>query len=171
MNRKKTDLSILGLLFTILLLGACGPSQAEIDATATQAAVAAFATQTAQAPTATATPNPNLANSAEDILGRWSSLTLELTFNDDGTSVLYLNAGSPRESEFRFEGTTLIIKEITDLRETCVAGGFAVAFYEVELLENGNLKFIIIEDECAYRTSVLEGGFVKTEWAPVPADE
>ena len=40
------------------MLTACGPSQAERDATATQAELNAGATQTAQAPTATLTPSP-----------------------------------------------------------------------------------------------------------------
>lgn len=171
MNRNKTNLSILGLLSTILLLSACGPSQAEIDATVTQAADEIFVKQTAQAPIATEKPILNLANSAEDILGTWSSLTTELTFNENGTSLLQLKAGAPRESEFRFEGTRLIIKAVTNLRETCVADGFPVGFYEVVLLENGNLKFIMIEDECTYRVSTLEGGIVKTEWEPVHVAE
>lgn len=38
-----------------MLLSACGPSQGELDATATQVALDIFSTQTAQAPTATAT--------------------------------------------------------------------------------------------------------------------
>ncbi len=171
MNRNKTNLSILGLLSTILLLSACGPSQAEIDATATQTADEIFAKQTAEAPIATEKPILNLANSAEDILGTWSSLSMELTFNENGISLLQIGAGSPRESEFRFEGTRLIMKEVTNLRETCVTDGFEVGFYEVELLENGNLKFIVIEDECTRRVSVLEGGIVKTDWEPVPAAE
>ncbi len=39
-------------LFTCLILSACGPSQAELDATDTQVAANSFATQTAQEPTA-----------------------------------------------------------------------------------------------------------------------
>ncbi len=49
----------LPLVFSVIALGflvACGPSQAELDATATQLAGDIFATQTAQAPTATVTP-------------------------------------------------------------------------------------------------------------------
>ena len=45
------------LLFVILT--ACGPSQTELDATATQAAADIFATLTAQAPTATPTFTPS----------------------------------------------------------------------------------------------------------------
>jgi basic membrane protein A len=46
------------LVVTALLLSACGTSQEDLDATATQIAAEIFATQTAQAPTATPTFTP-----------------------------------------------------------------------------------------------------------------
>lgn len=49
----------LNMMLVAALLSACGPSQAELDATATQVAADIFATQTAQAPTATATFTPS----------------------------------------------------------------------------------------------------------------
>ena len=54
---KKPSL-ILTLLLMAVLVSACGPSQAELDAQATKVAAAIFATQTAEAPTATPTPTP-----------------------------------------------------------------------------------------------------------------
>ena len=51
--------SLLVLIVLSIFLSACGPSQAELDATATQGAADNFATQTAQAPTATATFTPS----------------------------------------------------------------------------------------------------------------
>jgi hypothetical protein len=77
MNWKVTLLPILGGLVAIMLLSACGSSQAGLDATATNVAADIFATQTADAPTATptytitplptntptATPDPNLVTS------------------------------------------------------------------------------------------------------------
>ena len=59
------------ILFT-LSLGACGPSQEELDATATQVAANIFATQTASVPTATNTPRevksmPNLKHLLDDL--------------------------------------------------------------------------------------------------------
>ena len=50
---------VLVLLVIGIVLSACGPSPAELDATATQASAHIFATQTAQAPTATPTSTPN----------------------------------------------------------------------------------------------------------------
>ncbi len=63
---KKYRISIwLGVIATsLLLLCACGPSQQDLDATATQEAASNFATQTALAPTATqtstSTPTPTV---------------------------------------------------------------------------------------------------------------
>ena len=51
---KSLYLCICIVLFSILV--ACGPSQGELDATATQIAANIFATQTAAAPTSTQTP-------------------------------------------------------------------------------------------------------------------
>jgi len=50
---------------SIFLLVACGPSQAELDATATKNEADKFATQTAKAPTSTPTPEPLDVLSAE----------------------------------------------------------------------------------------------------------
>jgi hypothetical protein len=47
------------LLLTCAILTACGPSQAEMDVTATKVAADIFATQTAEAPTATLTFTPS----------------------------------------------------------------------------------------------------------------
>ncbi|OQY16467.1 MAG: hypothetical protein B6I35_15810 [Anaerolineaceae bacterium 4572_32.2] len=52
--RNKGYLALFGFLM-ILSLTACGPSQAELDAEATESATASFATQTAEAPTHTPT--------------------------------------------------------------------------------------------------------------------
>ena len=60
MNKQKTLFITSAGLAIIVIINACGPSQAELDATATQAAVAMFATQTAEAPTATLTPTNTL---------------------------------------------------------------------------------------------------------------
>jgi hypothetical protein len=46
--------------------------------------------------------------------------------------------------------------------------GNPIGIYEVELLENGNLKFTVIEDECPGRVNYLEGALIETEFEPVP---
>ncbi len=57
---KKTSRILVYLLLMGVILSACGPSQAELDAQATQSAADAFATQTAEAPTPTPTPTVTL---------------------------------------------------------------------------------------------------------------
>lgn len=56
MNRKKTLKIILGGVLITIILVACGRSQDELDATATQATVEQFATQTGEAPKSTPIP-------------------------------------------------------------------------------------------------------------------
>jgi hypothetical protein len=58
MEQKSLFVFFIGLL-SFAFLVACGPSQAEIDATSTQMAGDIFSTQTAQVPTATKTPTPS----------------------------------------------------------------------------------------------------------------
>ena len=65
-------------------------------------------------------------------------------------------------SETRFEGTKVFLK---DTKGVCVdEDAIADAIYEIQLLENGNLKFVAIEDKCGARS----GGLSVTEYAPVP---
>ncbi len=57
----KTPLSFISIsLLIVIMVSACGPSQAALDATTTQIAADIFATQTAQAPTITPTFTPSL---------------------------------------------------------------------------------------------------------------
>ena len=64
--------------------------------------------------------------------------------------------------ETRFEGTKVFLNEI---KGTCVdEDAIADAIYEVHLLENGNLKFVVIEDTCLDRSSPN----AVDEYAPVP---
>ena len=55
---QKNTLSIIVTLLLGLFVGACRPSQADLDSQATQVAANVFATQTAEAPAATPTPEP-----------------------------------------------------------------------------------------------------------------
>ncbi len=48
----------IGLMIASIILAACGPSQADLQAKGTQDAASLFATQTASAPTDTSTPKP-----------------------------------------------------------------------------------------------------------------
>jgi len=65
--------------------------------------------------------------------------------------------------EFWFEGTQFFTQDSVG----CDVGN-PIGIYEVELLENGNLKFTVIEDECATRANGMQGATVAAVWEPVP---
>ena len=58
-------------------------------------------------------------------------------------------------NEARFEGTTVFLKEI---RGPCHLNPDSI--YEIHLLENGNLRFVVVEDPCANRSSFFLAEFV-----------
>ncbi len=62
-------------------------------------------------------------------------------------------------NETRFEGTTVFVNET---KGRCDDNPDAT--YEIHLLENGNLRFVAIEDTCLARSSPLS----VIEYAPVP---
>jgi hypothetical protein len=122
---------------------------------------------------------PKLASSAEDIAGTtWFSNfggPLYIQFFEDGT----MRGSSNRElvedhpqaiTKFWFEGTQLFF-EATHQGGCDEDAPDAVGIYEVHLLENGNLRFVASEDECAGRATRFQGlvdGEITSEWEPVP---
>ena len=114
-----------------------------------------------------AAAGPKLASSAEDIVGTWKSSTSsqEVQFNEDGTTRYQFSSGTIGNAEFRFEGTRFF--DIAS-GHTCVQLGADTGIYEVELLENGNLKFTVIEDECPVRLNFYVGALIEREFEPVP---
>ena len=111
-----------------------------------------------------AASGPKLASSIEDIAGTWHSTvsSVEIQLNEDGTWRSEDGIGDTFLGEFRFEGTRLIWKNDSGCIEA------RTGIYEVELLENGNLKYILIEDDCLDRFNYLVGRIVEVEWEPVP---
>jgi len=116
-----------------------------------------------------AASGPKLANSAGDIAGTWQSTTDsgEMQFNEDGTLIFVTAAVNPFVVEFRFEGTRLFLEGYPP-GFLCVQLGAVIVIYEVELLENGNLKFTVIEDECPLRVTYFTGALIEREFEPVP---
>ncbi len=94
----------------------------------------------------------------------------EYEFNEDGTYRVNVYVGGTigmaEHGEYRFEGTRLIL----EFSGRCDAVESALGVYEVELLENGNLKFTAIEDECPTRAGQLQGRLIQVEWEPGPLD-
>ena len=155
---KKIIATLIGI--GLLLLAACAPSA---PPTAT--------------PVPTPTPVPVL-ESAEDLIGIWHSTPRKPNvgefyqqFKEDGTyRVATLSADRLEdhpnvEGEFWFEGKQLFIKDIAGVPawDVCVRPKQIIGKYEVQVLANGNLKFVKIEDECSGRANVLPG-----EYEPVP---
>ena len=108
---------------------------------------------------------PALATNLKDVVGIWRTVVSPaprehfLQFKEDGT---YRIAHAPEElellrvpghvGEFWFEGTQLFIKRTeNDVPGNAVCIGLT-GIYEVELLANGNLRFVEVEDECDGQT-------------------
>ncbi len=108
---------------------------------------------------------PKLASSAEDIAGTWQSTvsSLEIRINEDGTLRAQNAAGNTVDFEFCLEGTRFLIGY-----DSCQNLGGDIGIYEVELLENGNLKFIVIEDDNLTVVNYFAGRLIEVEWEPVP---
>ena len=119
---------------------------------------------------------PKLVSGAEDIAGAWhrtSGFPWYIAFHEDGTMNAegalepVVEGRGHDERNFRLEGTQLILEG----SHHCEEEGQQIGIYEVHLLENGNLQFVAIEDECAGQGSELAGlsdEGITWEWEPVP---
>lgn len=124
---------------------------------------------------------PTLASKIEDLVGVWhrtelAAVEVYIEFKEDGTCRFATVPDSELElhplmgGEFWFEGTQLHWKvfDAVGTWRACLAEDRQVGIYQVELLPNGNLKFVKIEDKCGDRFWVLVEKFKKpTEWEPL----
>jgi hypothetical protein len=168
----------------VLMLSSCGEPAATALPTATPKP-AATAAPTATPKPAAATeantpPEPavvGVITSAEELAGLWHKTTrssmggeVYRQFTKDG---IYRMGNSPQEieqgprveGEFRFEGDHYVIQDMTALPgyDMCIQAG-QVGTYTVELLDNGHIRFVAVEDECSERAGMLGGN----EMEPVP---
>ena len=123
-----------------------------------------------------ATAEPELAASLEDIVGTWDGIKGGGGFIQIEGDGAWLHAGDldgleDRQGvtgEIRFGEMQFIITETAvdfGAGEICVDSGI----YEVQLLESGNLKFVVIDDECERRANALQGAEgIDVEYKPVP---
>ncbi len=121
-------------------------------------------------------PGPEVAASLEDVVGTWQGIQggggfMQIEADGDWSVAVDLDdlEDGPRiTSEVRFEGTQFFITDIANdfgVGEICANTGI----YEVQLLADGNLKFVAIEDECEVRSNALQGAEgIDVEWKPVP---
>jgi len=120
-------------------------------------------------------PEPGPVTSADAILRAWhrtSGQSWYIAFHEDGTmngSQALENVVERRgmvEWTYRFEGTQLIVEGSVG---GCEVG--QIGIYEAHLLEDGNLKILTIEDECAFRVGKIAGRpdeGITREFEPVP---
>ncbi len=111
---------------------------------------------------------PGPVTSFEDIAGttyeRQQGSPDFIHFFEDGTMHVSSNRDLVEDRpsgvmETRFEGTKLFLNQIEG---PCDDDPDAI--YEIHLLKNGNMEFVVIEDTCAFRSS----GLSVDEYAPVP---
>ena len=136
----------------LLLLSGCAPSAPPPTAT--------------PVPTPTSVPTPE---SAEDLIGIWHQTPrnphvgeVYLQFKEDGTYRVAtgwadrLENDPNVEGEFWFEGKQLFVKDIAGSPpwDECIRKQI-IGKYKVQVLANGNLKLVKIEDECSGRVQVL----------------
>jgi len=126
---------------------------------------------------ATGAPEEPLATEVDDIVGTWHKTSSVyafmgyIQFNADGTSRLGaafdgVEVLAKVEGEFWFEGTELFWKDVSATApayEHCMQPGKETGRYEVQLLSNGNLNVIMLEDACPSRVACFTGA----EWEPV----
>jgi hypothetical protein len=123
------------------------------------ACASATPTPTPPRPTATPAPTPVLATSGEQIVGTWvgtgaAADRLYQRFNPDGTvqaatTLEKLNSTPGAELTFRFEGTQFLLTEVSATGlPSCSA---KTGTYQVQLLPDGNIKFVKVQDACAPR--------------------
>lgn len=126
------------------------------------------------APTATSLPTPEPAavtvTSAEELLGVWHLAHASGSMGDsftrysaDGTmrtagSLDKLDTEPRTESEYWFENGVFFIRDTAGLPgwDVCVQGN-SIGQYRLELLANGNVRTVLIEDGCEMRAMFKNG--------------
>jgi hypothetical protein len=172
--------NIVGVLvcITVVLLASCVQSTATPAPTATPGPTATAVPSATPEPTAT--PGPvvvGTVTSAEELAGVWHRTTRTgmgmdcyRQYTEDGiyrmgTSPEELEARPRVEGKFWFEGVRIVVQDTSGIPgfDVCVEGE-KTGKYEVELLENGHIRFVAVEDECRDRMRMLGSG----EMEPIP---
>ena len=109
--------------------------------------------------------------SAEELAGVWHRTTrtgfggeVYREYTADGTyrmgnSVEELDVRPRVEGKFWFEGDQIVVQDTVGIPgyDICVEGK-KTGRYDLEVLENGPIRFILVEDECDQRAGMLGAG-------------
>ena len=126
---------------------------------------------------------PEMADSIDDMVGTWrrirvgsdSAATDFCKFSNSGTyicnfSLEEINQNEGWKGNFWFEGSQYF-DQTTGAPEGSPSLCTEVGIYEIQLLGNGNLKYVLVKDACRDRASSAAGRGVEedlVEWEPVP---
>lgn len=149
----------------ILFFTACGPS-AQPAATITPTPTSS----PTSTPEPTPTPQPDLATSIMDIVGVWEhplpGASVFREIKEDGTMILAsgvvenLSEQPYSTGESWFDGNRFMVKiNEAVISKECID---VVGIYEVQMLADGSLHFVVIEDECEIRARANLAG----DWVP-----
>jgi hypothetical protein len=153
---------VIAISLVMLILVGCGtPAAPPVSEAPAATSTPKVSTATPEPPTATPapaeTPEPPLATSVDDLIGRWSFGSGDpaqyFHFNEDGTyvmargSVANLEDNQLQFGPFLFEDGLLTFETSDDSLGCTGQSGT----YEVRLLEEGRIAFVLVEDECSLR--------------------
>ncbi len=98
---------------------------------------------------------------SESIAGTWYSFPagMLLRFDGHGRAAFGVDETGETigyEASAWFEGQQLVVKFADYAGESAVCET-VVGVYEVQLLENGCIRFVTVQDECAFRADILTG--------------
>ena len=107
---------------------------------------------------------PELVTDMSGLLGLWEPIppaSLWRVYREDGTFRMAETQDSLEAplvtGECWFEGSVLHLKEVSgDPEWAC--GAEDIGQYEVQILESGEIKYVMVEDECNGRAAMLPSG-------------
>jgi hypothetical protein len=115
--------------------------------------------------------SPAAISSAEELAGVWHRTTrtgfggeVYRQYTEDGiyrmgSSLEELEARPRVEGRFWFEGGQIVVQDTAGIPgyDICVEGE-KTGRYDLEVLENGHIRFVLVEDECADRAGLVGAG-------------
>lgn len=113
---------------------------------------------------------PELITDMADLNGTWQPIppaSVWREYREDGTFRMAETQDSLEETplvtgEYWFEGSVLHFKEVSGEPEWA-CGAEDIGQYEVQILESGEIKYVMVEDECGGRAVLPSGKYKKVE--------